>query len=294
MIENKDLRIFIALAETQSFTLAADRLFLTQSAISKRLHHLEHQLGIALIDRQQRPWQLTAAGQRLLPLAKQNLAFIAGIEHNLKVLEAAPLGTLDLAISHHLSLYRLPLIIKAYQKRYPKVRLNLAFLTSDEVHHQVSIKQYELGFATLKSARPNRLDYHPLWDDELIFVGSRHLSWTTAIQTLESLCKRPAVLPQTSSLYFQMVNQLFLAKGCNITEVFPANYLETVRSMVGVGFGWSVLPNAMLDQRLIPLKLLDAYQLNRSLGALARKHKTLSPAAQAFLNLALTADEHRY
>ncbi len=285
MIENKDLRIFAVVAETGSFTHAADQLHLTQSAVSKRFLHLEQELGVTLIQRQERPWRLTASGERLLPMAKHLLSQVADIEQAISQSSFEPSGVLSVGISHHLSLYRLPNEIKTFQKRYPKVLLNLSFLTSDEVHQNVLQKQIDIGYATLKHSQPSRLTYHPIWNDELIFVANTQDKQLQQRIDFQQLCDRPAVLPQTSSLYFQMVNQLFLDAGYSITKLFPANYLETVRSMVSVGLGWSVLPKAMLDKRLIELDMNIQHNLTRTLGALHREGTALSPAAKAFLAL---------
>lgn len=287
MLETKDLQAFVAIAQTSSFTLAAEKLFLTQSALSKRLHRLEERLGQPLIDRKQRPWKLTHAGIHLLPIAKQSINQLTAIETHFRKEQITPSGTLDLAISHHLSLYRLPKIIKAFSLLYPNVHLNIAFLTSDEVHQSIRHKSCELGFATLKSRQPPQIEYQRLWLDNLVFVGSALEDWCTHPVDINILCQQPAVLPQINSLYFQMVNQLFLEHHCSIGEVFQANYLETVRSMVSAGLGWTVLPRAMLDNRLVLLTLNMHYNLQRSLGVLTRQRASLSLSARAFLNQVL-------
>lgn len=99
------------------------------------------------------------------------------------------------------------------------------------------------------------MHYRPIWNDALVFVADRGEPWAGQTLDFADLCERPAVLPQPSNLYFQMVNQLFHHAGFSIRQLFAAEYLETVRTMVSAGLAWSVLPAAMLDRRLIELRL---------------------------------------
>ncbi len=102
-----NLSAFIAIAETGSFSGAADRLFLTQPAISKRIAGLEQQLGVRLFDRLGREVTLTEAGRALLPRAYQILNVLDDTRRALTNLTGAVSGRLTLATSHHIGLHRL-------------------------------------------------------------------------------------------------------------------------------------------------------------------------------------------
>ena len=103
-MDNQNLKAFITVAEVGSFSEAADRLYLTQSAISKRIALLEQQIGKRLFDRIARQVSLTEAGNELLPRARRILQEYENALQAINDLSGEASGTLRLAISHHLGL----------------------------------------------------------------------------------------------------------------------------------------------------------------------------------------------
>lgn len=109
-MDTHTLQAFLAVAEQQSFSKAAERLFLTQSAVSKRIAQLEEQLDSKLFDRIGRTVSMTEAGQALLPRARDILLQFDDARRAISNLNAGEItGELSLAASHHISLHRLPL-----------------------------------------------------------------------------------------------------------------------------------------------------------------------------------------
>src|SRR5690606_37510681 len=114
-----NLNAFIAIAETGSFSHAADRLHLTQPAVSKRLAALESQLGVRLFDRLGREIGLTEAGRALIPRAYQILSVLDATRRALSNLNGDISGRLFLAPSHHIGLHRLPPLLRAFPRARP-------------------------------------------------------------------------------------------------------------------------------------------------------------------------------
>ena len=135
-MDNQSLQAFITVAECASFSQAAERLHLTQSAVSKRIATLEHQTGKKLFDRIARQVTLTEAGAALLPRAQHILQEYAAAVQAINDLSGDANGTLHLAISH-LGLHRLPPILKSFARQYPSVHLNIEFMDSEKAYEQV-------------------------------------------------------------------------------------------------------------------------------------------------------------
>src|SRR5690625_1031991 len=108
ILDTQSLQAFLAVAESDSFSRAAEQLHLTQPAVSKRIATLETQIGARLFDRIGRRVTLTEAGQILLPRARQILIMVDDSRRALTNLEGQIAGSLTLATSHHVGLHRLP------------------------------------------------------------------------------------------------------------------------------------------------------------------------------------------
>jgi len=138
-------RAFIAVAELGTFSKAADFLYITQPAVSKRIALLEEQLGNRLFDRIGKRVMLNEAGRALLPIAERIMQDVRE-SHNLKGHIG---GRLSLVTSHHIGLRRLPNTLKVYAEQFPQVRLDLAFMDSENACHKIEKGSYELGVVTL-------------------------------------------------------------------------------------------------------------------------------------------------
>jgi len=125
------LKAFVAVAETGSFSVAAEHLFLTQPAVSKRIAALESELDTRLFDRIGRTVTLTEAGVALLPRAQNMLVELKDSIRAVSSLSDEVRGTLRFATSHHIGLHRLPPTLKRYTQAYPQVRLDIRFMDSE-------------------------------------------------------------------------------------------------------------------------------------------------------------------
>ena len=172
-MDTHQLTAFISVAESGSFTLAANELHLTQPAISKRIAVLEEQLGARLFDRIGKQVKLTEAGQLLLPRAINVLQELNDTRIAIQNLSDEVSGKLLLAASHHIGLRRLPPILKAYSKKYPSVNIDISFLDSEEAYDKVLHGDIELAVVTLAINKVARIKQTALWADPLCFTASR-------------------------------------------------------------------------------------------------------------------------
>ena len=143
------LHAFVAIADSGSFSLAADCLRLTQPAVSKRVAALETELNVRLFDRLGRAVRLTEAGTVLLPRARRILAEVDDSRRALRNLSGSVVGPLILATSHHIGLHRLPPVLRAFTTQYPRVRLDMRFMDSEIACAAVLRGEVELAIVTL-------------------------------------------------------------------------------------------------------------------------------------------------
>ena len=285
MIDIDGIKAFVAVADTRSFSLAGNRLHLTQPAVSKRIALLESQMGVRLFDRIGRTVNLTESGRALEPRARDILFRIEDTQRVISNLGGNVAGNLSLATSHHIGLWHLPQVLRSYSEKYPGVVLDLHFMDSEVAHEQIVQGNLELGIITLAPTPHERLASIPIWRDELAFVCSIDHPLTNNERIhIEQLPEYPAILPNMSTFTGRIVKQLFAERGLVLNVAMSTNYLETIKMLITVGLGWSVLPVSMLDDSLQVINVPNV-TIARQLGVIHHLQRTLSNSARAFLEL---------
>ncbi len=292
MIDLDGIKAFTTVAETSSFSLAANRLHLTQPAVSKRIALLESQMGVRLFDRIGRTVTLTEAGRALEPRALEILLSIEDTQRVISNLAGDVGGQLSLATSHHIGLWHLPQVLRAFSAQHPKVALDLHFMDSEVAYEQIVQGNLELGIITLAPTSHERLASIPIWRDELVFVCSadQPLAQNNKIY-LEQLPEYPVILPDMTTFTGRIVKELFTERGLTLNVSMSTNYLETIKMLISVGLGWSVLPKSMLDDSIQVIDVPNT-TIERRLGIIHHVQRTLSNAATAFLDLVKSQSQY--
>ena len=283
-MDTVNLQTFIAAAELESFSLAAEQLYLTQPAVSKRVATLEEALGARLFDRIGRRVSLTEAGRELLPRAKTILRDIDDSRRLISNLTGTVAGQLSIGTSHHIGLHRLPPVLRQFSKAYPDVALDLQFMDSEAACRAVQTGDLELGIVTLPLEPLADLQSELIWLDPLdIVVSHDHPLAESSTINFQQLAEHPAILPSSGTYTRQLLERSVAKAGGKLIAGMTTNYLETIKMMVGVGLGWSVLPRSMLDEELVALKI-RGMKLTRQLGIVRHRARTLSNAASAMIS----------
>ncbi|MGD9663011.1 MAG: LysR family transcriptional regulator [Porticoccaceae bacterium] len=279
------LEAFVAVAESGSFSIAADRVHITQPAVSKRIAQLEDILGCRLFDRISRTIYLTQAGQELLPRATKILAELRETRQAIRDLSGHISGSLRIAISHHIGLHRLPPILKEFAGSNPEVSLEVEFMDSEVAYDAVLHGRFEVAVITLAPEPHPRILSHKIWEDPLeLMVSTEHPLAQKNPVNIEALSKFPAILPGMETYTGRMIKKLFDNGNFNLNATMATNYLETIKMLVSVGLGWSILPSIMKDDSL-QILTCGKLRLSRQLGYIQHNEKTLSNAGRAFISL---------
>jgi DNA-binding transcriptional LysR family regulator len=279
------LKAFVAVAESGSFSRAAEKLHLTQPAVSKRIALLERQLSARLFDRIGRTVNLTETGLALAERANPILQQVADTERAIRNLNGEIGGQLSLATSHHVGLWRLPGVLQTYSGQNPDVTLDLHFMDSEVAHERIVQGELEMAIITLAPTAHERLHAAPIWRDELVFVcANNHPLSQESDLSLEQLAQYSAILPDMSTFTGRIVKAMFQERDLVLDVGMSTNYLETIKMLIGVGLGWSVLPKTMLDVDVAVLDIRNV-PIERTLGVIHHVQRTLSNAGEAFMEL---------
>lgn len=284
-MDTQHLQAFVAIAESGSFSGAADKLHLTQPAISKRIALLEDQVKSPLFDRIGRQISLTQAGQLLLPKAKLILNEVEAASQAIADLQGEVKGKLSIATSHHIGLHYLPPYLRRYSQDYSRVKLDLHFLDSELAYQEVIQGRFDMAVVTLALEQEPRIQATQLWQDELQFVAApTHPLASLSRLTLKDLSNHPAIMPATNTYTTRLIKNLFDQAGLNLEITLVTNHLDAIKMMLGIGLGWGVLPKRLIDSQV---KRLNVNQppIHRPLGIIYHSQRSLSKAAQSFFNL---------
>ncbi len=277
-MEISALKAFLAVTIEGSFSRAAQRLFITQPAVSKRIAALESELGVRLFDREGRKIRLTEAGRMLLPHAREIVHHAEHTRELLTALSGSVAGVLKMASSHHIGLHRLPPHLKRYARQYPQVELNLHFLDSETACRRVGAGDLELALATLPETLADGLVMDVVWEDPLCIVIAREHD-----DDLDALLRRDAILPPRATWTRRLIDRSFEQAGIEVHTLIETNNLETIRRMVEIGLGWSVLPATMLSPAL--REVAAPLTLHRRLGIIHHRRRSIGNAATAMIEL---------
>ncbi len=278
----ENLSALLAVAETASFSEAGERLHLSQPAVSKRIATLEQQLGRALFDRIGREVRLTEAGRTLLPYARRALQEVEDGRRALSGLGGRVGGRLSIATSHHIGLHRLPLPLRAFTQAYPDVDLDIQFMDSEDACEAILHGRLELGIVTLPTAPLPNLSTRILWPDPLTIVVAPDHALVSGPAPLSALAAHPAVLPDARTYTHRVIIAALRAHGLEPRIRLASNYLETLKMLVAIGLGWSVLPCSMLDDSIRALDFPEL-TMRRDLGLAWHERRTSSAPAHALI-----------
>lgn len=300
------IETFLSVAHKQSFSLTAESLYLTQPAISKRIASLEMELNCKLFDRIKKKIILTEAGRLFLPRAQNIIDELKAGKNSLAEMGGIVSGELAMATSHHIGLHHLPPVLKQYVNEYPQVNLKLDFMNSESACLAVKNAEIELAVITLPNEPASCLNLVKIWSDPMtIAINNEHPLLESFAERsidkkahknkvakeivfnqkdLQQLTQYPAILPEIGTYTRELLDEYFSKFDIELQVKLSNNFLETIKMMVSVGLGWSVLPQTLIDNTMTTIKT-PGFTASRSLGIATHKNRTLSPAAQKMLNL---------
>ncbi len=286
------LETFIEVAERKSFSRSAERLHVTQPAVSKRIAALETELTLRLFDRVGRSVYLTEAGKTLLPAARKITSELTRISNELTCLAGEVSGKLSIGAIEHVRLDRLAPLLKSYRQTYPQVEIDVQVINANEALDSIESGKVEMVLCSTNTPGPgsdtnsqSRLSNLEVFNEKLLVVvaSDNPLAKLSTITAVE-LAQYPAVLPKPHSPTRQSIDRITGANGVEVCVAMETRDMSTMRSMVASGPGWALLPQSELDDSLAELNVPDL-QLRYSQELIRNSDRSLSRAAQAFFDL---------
>lgn len=285
-MELQQLRYVVAVAETGSFTRAARRCLVVQSALSHQIARLERELGARLFDRTSRSVRLTAAGAAFLPSARQCLDFAERAAAEVAAAVGEVRGRVVVGVIPTVAAVDLPAALKVFRKRYPQVRVALRMLPSHELVDQVRQGVLDLAFLGLPlGVRPEGVRGRELArDDHVAVVAPDHPLAGQAETDLKTLAEELFVDFPAGSPGRMQSDQAFAAAGLHREVAFEVTTAELMAGLLREGLGVAVLPSKYTPQLsgVVTVPIADGPS---RVEHLVWSAAGLTPAAAAFLEV---------
>jgi DNA-binding transcriptional LysR family regulator len=284
----ESLQMFCDLAETGSFTKTAALNGVSQSAVSQAIRSLEEQFNSLLIERSRRNFRLTMEGEILYNHGKEMLQSYAGIQARMQELKHVVSGEMRVATVYTIGLHELPPYVKRFMQKHPEVKLHVEYRRANQVYEAVLGNAVDVGLVAYPAHDP-RWEVVPLRKERLVLAcHPEHPLAKLKRVRLKALNQQKVVSFEPDLPTRQALDKVLRSEGVSVQHVMEFDNIETVKRAVELNCGVAIVPETTVkqerEQRTLKAVPLEGNHY-RSVGAVYRRNKVLSPAIKAFLAL---------
>jgi DNA-binding transcriptional LysR family regulator len=291
------LKIFCDLVETQSFSQAAERNFVTQSAVSQQVRGLEEKFKRRLLERVRgrREMRLTDSGRSFYEESRNVLAAYEGLQERMRGLDGTVSGTVRVATVYSIGLHELPPVVRRFMGLYPHAKIDLEYSRTTRIVRDVLSGSIELGIVAYPEKRKG-LTIVPLAGDRLALIcpPMHPLAVRKKVRAAE-LSGQDFVLFERDIPTRRATDRIFKAHGVTLHRVAEFDNIETIKRAVEVGFGLAIVPRlSVLDEQKsgqLAVVALAEPEWTRSVGVIHRSDRTLGAAALKFIEQLKSSDK---
>jgi len=285
----ESFKVFCDLAETESFTKAAQINGITQSAVSQQISSLERQLRCLLIERSKKKFRLTREGQLLYEYGKQVIQSYESLLSKLQEVKDIISGTIRVATIYSIGLHDLPPYLKRFLRAYPTVNVHVEYQRANQVYDDVLGNVVDLGLVAYPG-RDQRLEIVPLRNETLsVICHPNHPLAQQKSLTLTQLQDQRFIAFEPDIPTRKAIDKFLRDHDVTVRTVMEFDNIETVKRAVEIEAGISIVPHATVSQEvakqtLCSIPFVDT-ELHRPLAVIYKKSKVLSPAMRQFIRL---------
>jgi DNA-binding transcriptional LysR family regulator len=282
-IERHEIRIFSAVVEEGGFSRAAERLSISQSAVSQAVANLEHKLDAQLLLRKNKP-ELTEAGKRLFSFTQTVIKQELDALEDIQQIKAGALSTLNLGMSSMFNRFYGKDMLLEFCERNPLTRLKLDVAPSRELIYGVDDDRWELGIGPFQTQMPGHFATTPFFEEQRqLVVHERHPRLAALMQTPASELAQLTLL--TSYLDDATKRPGSERLRNQFASVWEVSNLELRLTLAEAGMGVTYLSDRLIDDLdgYHRIESLDISAIDRVVGVFYKKHKALSEGAKRFL-----------
>ncbi len=287
------LFLFRAVAEAGGFSRAAERIHVSQPAISMQVGELEEQLGLALFHRLGRGVKLTAAGELLLGYAQRLGALAVEAERAMAEVRGLRRGHLAIGASTTIGVYLLPNLLGEYRQLYPDIDLQFDIANTEDIERRLADGTLDAGLTEGLTPKSEELEIVVfLWDQLVPIARPDHprLKLGSRPLTLGQLCAEPMIVREAGSGTREVIERALAKRGQKLQRTtMVLGSTEVIKRAVAAGLGVAIVSHLTIQTELASGQLailpVHGFQLSRPLHRLCWRNRAGNPATLAFLAL---------
>ena len=283
MINIKHLKAFIAVAAELHFTKAAEKVCLTQPALSSLIQQLEQDFGVQLVRRHTRQVELTEAGNNFRATAEKLVADFEQAIYDVKTYKSIRRGRVSIAAVPSVCRNFLPDILKRFNDQYPDIRLNVIDGAGQDILDAIKDKRIDFGLTYTQTNR--ELEAIPIMEDSLIVVCQKtHRFANLSELTWQDLADEKLIAMDKGTTIRTLIDSMALSQNMKLDIVLEPRLMPTALGYAEAGLGLTILPSFGiqngLSDHLVAIPLTQP-SIRREISLLKRRGTHLSPAARA-------------
>ena len=282
-------KVFCDLIETTSFSEAAERNGISQSAVSQQVRALEDRFGVTLVERGRRNFAVTPEGEVFLKAAREILEAYRSIEEELGAMRDIVAGRLTIATVYSIGFHELPPYIEEFRQKFPDVDVQVQYRRSNQVYADVSDNHADLGLVAYPQEKKG-VEIEPAWKDRLVIIcpPGHPLSERNSIELREINGERfisfEPDLPTRKA-----IDSMFSQSGIEVKEVVEFDNIETVKRGVLIENAISIVPSdsvrSEVESGTLARTPISGNFVYRPLGIVRRRTKAVTPAMREMISI---------
>ena len=283
------LKVFCDLVESRSFSRAAIRNYITQSAVSQQIKNLEARFETQLLRRDGRSVTPTAAGRKFYETSRVILDKYDHLQQEMKSVGQGVAGSIRVATIYSVGIYEMSVVVKSFLKIYPKVNLHVEYSKGAQVYEDCLHGVIDLGIVPYPEARKG-LRIIPLPADKLVLICSpEHPLAHRRYVEIKELNGQTFIAYEKGLASQRAMDRIFQENDIHVKVVMEFDNIETIKRSVEIGAGVSIVPFMSVQKEVQNETLFQVHftdkNFYRPLGIIVRRKQSLSRAARKFIEL---------
>lgn len=283
------LQIFCDLAELKSFSRAAEKNMLSQSAVSQQLGQLEMAFNTQLINRHRKSFGLTEAGEMFYNTCKDILSRYENFQSSLNYLKNSAKSRISVAAIYSIGMHNLQDYIKEFITLHPDIHLDVDYLSAPDIYNRLLLGKIDVGLVAVPYNHPE-IQIFPFASELLVFVCStKHPFAKKTSVDVNMLQYQPFIAFAKNLATRNWLDQLLLRYNVVVKPVMEFDNVETIKRVVEINTGVSIMPQTTV-QTEVANKTLKAIpfsngKFERPTGIIIRKNRVMNDNLKAFIEL---------
>lgn len=283
------LQLFCDLVDLGSFSRAAERRMVSQSAVSQQLAQLELAHNCQLIDRKKRPFTLTRAGELFYSACKDILDRYEQVSAELTSLKTSAAARVRVAAIFSIGMHTIPPYVKQFITRYPDINLHIEYMDAARIYDLLLRGETDIGIVALPKKDRNLTAYH-FMDEPLVLVVGREHPWATQREIDIHKIRFQKFIAFDVALPTRIhIDAILSSYNVPVRRILEFDNVETIKRAVEINAGIAILPESAIQQERLSGALnaltITNEKLTRPTALVVRKDKALSAPAKYFIEL---------